>query len=167
MALQYNMGPGQPMYSPSRDIAYLYPQIVSHVESQLYQGPFKELTGWLSDSSVNEDDLAETVRRYCLFLNNAHKEPNQSVEQCLDMVGWFEMPAQARVAVMFYLGAAMTGSIFGAVRDVTKQNDEPPHVRYLTEMGDRVAEYMNSGPWRRAFIRFKAKWSNQRRRTTD
>lgn len=166
MPMQYNMGPGQPMYSPARDIAYMYPQIVQGVENRLYEGPFKPLSEYLKSQGVTEIELAEAVRVYCLFLNSAHKTPGQTVEQCLEEVGWMSQPPAARIAVMFYLGGALTGSFFQAIRDITKQGDDPAHVEALTVCGQRAARYMNAGWLRRAFLRFKAKWLTSAKSTS-
>jgi len=154
------------MYAPARDIAYLYPQIVEGVENRLYEGPFEPLSEYLKAQGVSEDDLAETIRVYCLFLNSAHQVPKQSVEQCLEEVGWFAQPAPARIAVMFYLGAAMTGSFFQAIRDVTKQGDDPAHVEAMTLCSERTASFMNAGSLRRTFLRFKARWLTSAKSTS-
>ena len=158
MALQYNMGPGQPMYAPHRDIAYLYPSLVEQVERRLYEGPFEPLSKWLDEEGVTYSELAHTVKVYCLFLNAAHKNPDQSVEQCLESVGWFECPGPARAALMFYLGAALTGSFFQAIRDVTKMGEDPGHVPALVATSNRVATYMNAGPIRRWWLRRYYRW---------
>jgi len=158
VSLQYNMGAGKPMYSPSRDIAYLYPELVATIEQRLYEGPFEPLKKLLEHNHITEDNLAEAIRVYCEFLNSAHKTPDQSVEQCLEASGWFAQDPLVRIAVMFYMGAAMTGSVFGAIRDTTRMGEEPPHIRTLTAAGERMARYMNAGWFRRVYLRVRARW---------
>lgn len=156
--LQFNMGPGQPMYAPARDIAYLYPHVTAQVEQRLYEGPFQPLSRWLRERGISDSVLADAVKVYCQFLNAAHQKPEQSVEECLEEVGWFSVPAEARIAIMFYVGAAMTGSFFQGIRDVTKEGENPRHMAALLAVGNRAARYANAGRLRRAFLRFLSRW---------
>ena len=156
--LQYNMGPGQPMYSPGRDIAYLYPHVVAQVEQRLYEGPFKPLSRWLQERGVTEFDLAKAVEVYCKFLNAAHQKPEQSVEECLEEAGWFQVPDEARIALMFYIGAAVGGSFFQGIREATREGETPRHMATILAVSNRAARYANAGWVRRAFLRFLSRW---------
>lgn len=155
-------------YAPARDVVYLYPDVIKGVEQRLYDAPFKPLHAWLAKEGVTEADIAETVRCYCLFLNAAHKDPDQSVEQCMEACGWFKCPAPARTAMMFYIGASMTGTFFKGIRDITPLGDDTtPEVLKLMQVADRVSQYASLGTMGRWWVRFKTKWLTRKRYHTD
>lgn len=165
MGLQYNMAVGQPKYSPQRDIAYLYPAIIEQCENRLYEGPFPALSRVLTDAGVTEDQLAECVRCYCELINAAHRRPGVPLEQCMEESGWFKQPDMARVALMFYIGSAMTGNMFSAIRDVTEINSRATGALTVESVEERAAKYANAGPLRRAYLRLRARWLTSRSST--
>lgn len=156
-------------YAPARDIAYLYPNVVQAMENMLYQQKFPVLKTWLQSEGVTEEELAKTVEAYCLFLNLAHKEPEETVEMCLERSGFTGMPAPAQVALMFYLGSIMTGTFFKGIRDITPLGgDTTFEVHQLVKMGERCADYAMKGRFGKWWVRtqmrlwpFKKKYTIQ------
>lgn len=154
-------------YAPGRDIVYLYPHVVEKVEQQLYLGAYAPLAEWLKEKGVTEDEMAETVRCYCLFLNAAHKNPEQSVEDVLHQCGFIDCSEPAQIAFMFYIGTIMTATFFKGIRDVVELGAETtPEVKGLLSMTDRVSRYFRRGPVGRWWARMKAKWYHRHKRYT-
>lgn len=152
-------------YNPSRDIVHLCAHVVATVEQQLYSGPFEPLAELLSTAGIDEEALAETVRTYCLFLNYAHQDPEEDVVDCMRRSGFLDQPALARIAMMFYIGSNITGTIFTALRDVTRLGaDAKPDINDLLEMGERVQTYLNRSRLQRWFIRLWRRWFPRRSR---
>lgn len=151
--------PHQVRYSPSRDIAYLYPNVVQTAENMLYERRYGPLHEWLDREGVTEDQLAETVQKFCLVLNEAHKNPEEDLYAVMDRIGFSEMPHSAQVALTYYIGTMMAGTFFQAIRDITPSGgDTTPEVVRLCRTGERMAEYAARGPLGRWWVRFKARW---------
>lgn len=143
-------------YAPARDICYLYPNVVSQAEEMLYQPRFAALQAWLDAEGVTEQDRATVVETYCLFLNAAHQNPEETIEDVMDRVGFSKIHPAAQVAFMFYIGTIMTGTFFKGIRDITPlEGDTTPEVQRLVQTGQRAADYALAGPIRRWWIRFK------------
>lgn len=150
-------------YSPARDVTYLYSAVVERAECALYDGKAKELTEWMRSTGVTDLDIAETIRIFALVLNDAHKNPKESLWDVMDRLKFNEQPAPARVALLYYIGALMTGSWFQAIREVVMLGDDTlPEIKRLTDTAERMAEYATLGPWGRRWVRFKRRWLTPR-----
>ncbi len=144
-------------YAPARDIAYLYPNVVESVEQMLYQMRHPVIKKWLSDEGITEEQLADAVQKFCLFLNAAHQNPEEGPEDVMERVGFLATAGPAQVAMMFLIGTTMAGTFFKAIRDITKLGSETStiEVQQLLQMGERVAAYGAAGPIGRWWIRLK------------
>jgi hypothetical protein len=114
-------GPGstaEAMYAPHRDLAYLYPNVVATAEELLrgVRDPFA--TSLLKTYGATDEDLAEAVRCFCLFLNGAADNPKEDILDVLDRVKFNSCHPAARIMLMNYIGTVLAANAFSAARDV-------------------------------------------------
>jgi hypothetical protein len=143
-------------YAPARDITWLYPNVMQTAENMLYDRRYEPLHNWLDEEGVTEEDLALTVEAYCKVLNAAHQNPEESLTDVMDRVGFSDMPIPAQVALTYYIGTMMAGTFFQGIRDVTpRYEDTTPEVIRLCKSGARMADYAARSPVGRWWIRMK------------
>lgn len=146
-------------YTPARDINYIYPHVVEHVEKLLYQGSNPAIQAMLTRAGVTEQDLADVVQAYCLFLNRAVEATGEDPVTALAACGWDDCLPEARLAFYFWIGATMSGIFFGGIREgVMLGEEKPPEIRDLLIMADRVQTYALAGRFRRWWLRLKHRY---------
>lgn len=156
MTLQLNVG--KIRYAPSRDIAYLFPSILSSVADRLEDAPSEDLNELLEGRQVTLDDLGAACEAYCNFINSSHQEPGQTMWDVLEECGWHDLKPEVRVAYLYYVGAMMTGTFFKGIRDAV-----PEHgviitpIQELLQAAQQFATYVTMPRWRRALCRW-SKW---------
>jgi hypothetical protein len=154
--LQLNVG--EVKYAPARDIVYLYPSVMQAVAARLEDAPFKPLHAILKERGVTLDDLGEAMRCYCVFMNAAHKDPDQQMWDVLTESGWNNCKPEAQIAVMYYAGVLLTGNFFKGVRDVVPLGGRAPAtVEGLMGAAKRLDAYLTM-PWWKKWIYHRAKW---------
>jgi len=154
--LQYNTGPGGLMYSPSRDFAYNYPQLVKCIINSFNVGRWPELVYTMSqahyaDRTLTEEEdafiwgkICEAKDVYCNFLNECCVDPDETVDQVLDRVGWNNLPEAAQITWLAMMGQVMTGQVFQGLRDVTYQGEGArSEVKELLQAGQAARRAMN------------------------
>lgn len=146
-------------YAPARDLVYLYPNIVAAAEELLYKPKMPFLRRLISEYDVENVELADAVRTFCLALNEAHKYPNKPFDEVLDDVGFMYAHPVARIALMYHIGTLCAGTFFQGIRDVVAAGDDTiPPVKRLLQTAQDAREYMDMGPIRGLFWRFKRRW---------
>lgn len=149
-------------YAPHRDIAYLYGPCVQAAEDMIFEGRDKELTEWLREEGVTEDDLGEALRAYCLALNAAHQNPDETWLDVLERTGFSSVKAPARIALMYYIGTVMAGTFFKGLRDVVELGDNTiPSIQRLIQTGENMARYLAKGRIRRWWHRLRMRKKNR------
>lgn len=152
-------------YAPHRDITYLYPNAVQVCENLLWEGRDKDIDRWMKSEGVTEDDLAETIRTFCLVLNEAHKSPEESWLDILKRTGFEDQPAPARIALMYYIGTTMAGTFFMGLRDVVPLGGETVEpVKRLCRTSEEIARYLALGRWGRKWYRLKRWWQGREKK---
>ena len=122
MTMQMVMG--EIKFAPSRDIVYIYPDVIRNAVDRLEDAPFKPLHDMLKEKGVTLDDLQQAVDAYCRFLAEAHENPEKSMWDVLGDCGWHDCKPEAQIAFMFYVGTLTGGIFFKGIRDVTVLGEE-------------------------------------------
>lgn len=149
-------GLSQVAYAPARDIAHLYPNVIQHAENFLYEKRTPALHEWIEREGVTEDELAETVRTFCVALNMAHQNPEDQWHDVLKKSGFEDQPEPAKIGFCYYIGTLMTTTFFMGLRDIVMLGDDTtPEIQRLGEAAEDMARYMNLGPLGRKWYRFK------------
>lgn len=142
-------------YSPARDIAYLHRDVALDVAKRLDQHLFPPLHAWLETAGVTDNDLFLANEAYTKYLLYIPENPNEQIVDVLQRAGWFDVKPEAQIAYMFYVGQAVSGSFFPALRDVLKAEDEPPiRIKQLVTAGRRLKLIMSMSRWTRFWYRW-------------
>lgn len=156
MTMQLNIG--EVRYAPSRDINYLFPQVILNVADRLEDGPFKPLHAWLEREGITMDDLGEAQGAYIRYMNAAHQDPDKKMFEVLEESGWNKCHWQAQVAVMYYTGIMMTGTFFKGIRDATPLGgDAITPTNELINAAKTLDWYLSMPSWQQWFYR-RFKW---------
>lgn len=124
-----------PVYSPQRDLAYIYApamrEAITALDEVNWSEPIREL---VSKLGITEDDIGEAVRR----LTEAHahfvNDPEvQTPNDALNKTGWYDLPAACRYLIYGRLGEVMLGGFFVALRDTSRLADESAQSREIAE----------------------------------
>lgn len=146
---------GQIKYAPSRDLMYLWPDVLRNVADRLEDAPFKPLHDLLTERGVTLDDLGEAAAAYSRFVRDAHNEPEKNMVKCLDDSGWNKVRPEAQIAYMFYAGSIITGVFWKGIRDATPEGgDIIPQVKSLMSAGRQLDAYIALTGWRRWLYRW-------------
>lgn len=136
------------LYNPGRDLAYAYPKMVSEVTQRFNSESWPALIGMTDQAGVTYDQLCDAMEAYCLFLNQAHQRPDESMAEVMVRSGWMSQPPAAQVAIMAMLGTVCSGQLFHAIRDLSKP-DGPAltNIAALAESGRRCKLLTYRAQW--------------------
>lgn len=116
-------GGGDP-YAPDRDIANVFPSIARQAAYYLDGTNWEPwLKDYLTATGTSIQDLGMAVEPFARFIGLTTDPDIPDVVTCLEMSGWFEAPAPARLAYMVVLAQLMTGFYFSAVRDSRRPHE--------------------------------------------
>lgn len=157
-----NLVVGEVRYSPARDIAYLWPSLLSTVADRLEDTHMPVLHQWLRDNSITLDDLGAAAKAYCEFINLSHQELDLGMQECLNKSGWEDVKPEAQVAYLFYAGALLTGTFFKGIRDAVPASDkrEMPVMDDLHQAARQFEAYVSMPGWQRKLCKV-SKWFNR------
>jgi len=128
-------GSDGPLYSPQRDLAYIYAPAMKEALTALdrvqWTEEIRELIGQLG---ITEADIALGVER----LVEAHKyfvnDSDVDVPvKALIYSGWYATPTAARYLIYGRLGEVILGGFFLALRDVTQQGKASPQAADIAD----------------------------------
>jgi hypothetical protein len=154
-----HQGSQDPYYAPARDIAYLYPAACQAVAGMLEDGKDAAIRKWCEQHKVGVGNLAEAMAAYCRFLNLAHQDPAETLEEAMTRSGWFDRPQAAQFAVLYYMGTVMTATFFQGIRDVMRLNEEPmDSIKHLMWAAQRALLYSRMSRWQRFAYRWCKPW---------
>ena len=157
MPLQYNMGPGGLMYSPSRDFAYQYPAMIKRMRENFNHHNCPELeavveAGMLATFEPKRPgdvpdvfgELDKANVAYSRFLEICCENPEETVADCLERSGFNDVHPAAQFGWLAMMGTIMTGQMFVGLRDITTRG--PTAVTDEQEMnqaGDEASDAIN------------------------
>jgi hypothetical protein len=132
----------------------MFPSIVENVADRLEEECFPVLHKWLKEQDVTSDELGEACRAYIEFMQTAHLNPDETCQQALERVGWFEVRDEARIAYIFYIGSQLMGTMWHGLRDVAAITDDVlDDMTRLTGLADRMQLALSKPKWRRRISR--------------
>jgi hypothetical protein len=153
---------GELKYAPARDIAYLFPSVVENVAQRIEKESFGPLTKILKEKNVTQAQLGQACATYAQFLVLASTEENMTLERALNEAGFFKCDPLAQIAVLFYVGATMSGTFYTGIRDVLEPNKPlPKQIRNITRWGQRARLLCSMTPTKRWFY-LKSKFLRRR-----
>lgn len=130
--LQYSQQGGDSRkYSPNRDIAYVFPQLITEAirgldDEDLWQGGIAD---YLKFRNITVEDIGKAAEAFAqgivLFTKFGHSSPREALGQA----GFFDTPEAAQDAIMMRIGQVITGAFFVAIRDTTPMGGQPPVMR--------------------------------------
>lgn len=147
--VHYNLAPGGLMYSPARDFAYNYPQLIKCIIDSFnadYWPQLTEVVGKAMDTSDDcaFDELCKAKEAYCQYINICCEDPTETVKDVLRRAGWFEIDDAAQAGWMAMMGYVMTGQLFGGLRDVTPEDQRArPEAEAMLEYGREARRVLN------------------------
>lgn len=125
MSLEARLEPGGKLFSPARDLRWIYPQAIKAVCEHFNKRAWPDLIDLAAREGADWDDLCDALDKYCNYLNASVTDPEKSLHQVLEQVGWFEQPPAAQIAIMAMLGRVVTGQLFDSLRSTTYLGEAP------------------------------------------
>lgn len=153
--MSLNLMVGEVKYSPARDIAYLWPNLLSTVADRLEDEQEPTLHEWLKSQGITMDDLGEAAGAYCKYINLCHSDLDSNMTECLEKSGWFEVKSEARIAYLYYAGALLAGTFFKGIREALPAEGDwkPPVLDELDKAARQFEAYVSAPPWKRWLCR--------------
>ncbi len=143
-----------PMYSPHRDVAYIYRSIIGHAFTGLEQANWEEWYGsYLKHHKTTEADLGEGAKCLADAINYfTGEEKALNTVEALTKAGFYKLPYPVQITIFARLGMVLTGTMFSGIRDVTQMGEEPPAEvgkREIVAEGIKVAARLRKTPLKR------------------
>lgn len=143
-------------YSPTRDIAYVWPSLCQAAVSGLAEQSWDPaLRKFIESAGCTEDDIVAAAAAYAGMFSHVGKpggtdDPFESLKRA----GFFDTNQAAQVAVVYSLGKVMTGAWLPAIYDVYVDGEAPPlSDSQLKEMAAKASRRMAGYAWLRRLRR--------------
>jgi len=138
------------LYNVNRDVAHNFGDVVREVADRLEDGRWPVVARYLEEKNVSMDELGEACRAFCLFVADAASKPKETMAECLQRCGWFDVREEAQFAYMAILGTVVSGYFWTGVREATL-GGQGPCLTYqdLRERGKECALLMAMPRWKR------------------
>lgn len=125
-----------PVYSPNRDLAYIYAPAMREALYALdevnWQGDIKSL---IEQLGVTEEDIGRTVealtKAHTMFVNDPTVH---SAVDALTVAGYYDCPAAARYLIHGRIGEVLLGGFFIALRDTSELGKESAQQREIADI---------------------------------
>ncbi len=132
--------PNAKAYAPGRDIAYVYPLLISDLQRRIEQKYSDGMLALMAKIRGKQELTPEEDEGLWREVNDAHmavvkfihgscKNPDQTLTEVLREAGYFEIAQDARAMWLAAFGAQGLAILFSAIRDVTVAGEHPP--KYL------------------------------------
>lgn len=122
------------LYSPERDLAYLFPALVREVFAALDASNW---TAWqkafFEQYAISEDDMGDTAKAFGDSLRLFLRNPNvDTIEIAMDRGGFAHRPAAEQAAFYEAVGASMVAGFFVCAKEATTIGQiSPLHTEYV------------------------------------
>ena len=149
----FNTKKGEVFYSPGRDFAYVYPEMLRSTLLAFNQGYWPKLFdayardmaskyGFDVERAFEELDKAKSA--YYSFVDHCCDSENDSVADVLAKVGWPDsLYHESMVTWLAMLGQVVTGQIYAGVREITTQGEVSEASKMLVKLGHDARRAMN------------------------
>ena len=126
--LQYTTGPGGLSYSPARDLAYNYPQMIASCVRCFNIEYWPELIARLVDvtGDTEEEVIAEIEKAQIAqleFLKICCENPEEDIADIYERSGWNAVSPEAQLGWTAMMGQVIMGQVFVGLRDITAAGD--------------------------------------------
>lgn len=116
-----------PMYSPNRDLAYVYMPFFREVVRYL---DFENMSPKLKEFCEKNDVTAEKLNIALKVVTDAHhnyivRAPEADLKTCLEEAGFNDVDYYAELVLFYTMGVSVNGGFFFALRDATQRFAEP------------------------------------------
>lgn len=144
------------LYNVNRDVAHNFDFVIQEVAKCLEERRWNALTNLAAEYKVSDETLGLACAALCKFVGVQADNPKESMAQCLARCGWLDLPEQARVVVMAYLGVITLGIHHKGVREATLDGRGPADsYKKLRWHGRQLVLLMRMPRWRRWLYRLK------------
>lgn len=131
----------QRAYSPNRDVAYLFPHVMTTVASWLTYRDFPELDMFLKENEASPETLGRACQKFCMAFHVAATKPGVSCSQAIADSGFREEKVSVQMAVLACFGAAFAGIHHTGVRDAMFGGTDP--LKTLHDFSKDAAETLD------------------------
>lgn len=146
---------GGPSYAPERDLAYVFPNVMSQVQRMLQSGQ-PEISKWLRTTGHTDKDIARALGVIRDTLRLIGARPAESPLDYLQEAGWETLDWQLRTAIMSYIGYVLFGNSLWAMGEVMEYG-APKHFELHRAMSDaeELVSYFNGSRLRKWIWKFR------------
>lgn len=133
------------MYSPDRDMAYLYPALLKEVFSHLDEVNWTpEFKAYCRLMHITEDDLGEAVGAFMESLRHFIRNIEvREIQQAFAAGGFDKIRPECRMAIYAKIGESMTAGFFVCGKQVTLQGDiSAMHGEYVDAIATARRAYL-------------------------
>lgn len=143
-------------YNPNRDLAYCFRDMALATADLLDEDRWPDhLREYLKHEHVNEETLGLASVAFCEFVCSS-VDPDETLQQALERVGWFELPNAAQTVYLACLGRAVASYFVVAVRQATTLGDPVPFdTGGLQSRAREVSDALCRSRWSRRWGRLK------------
>lgn len=146
-------------YNPSRDLAYVWPQIAKGAIMGFEAEVGCPVTQHhIQTYQLTEEELGEAAYRLAQFFKFAQSDEVNSVEEAMQKAGFTELSLAAQAAILVRLGMAVTGAAFYAIRDVVIPEDAPMTDKMMAKAGDAGRAAFARRSWWKRLWRWVSSW---------
>jgi hypothetical protein len=141
-------------FSPARDIAYFWPELIEHAYEGLLSNRWEDWYGdYLRAKGVTEKEVMDALVAYSKFCMLSCKTEITTPFDALTESGFFKCPLPAQLVVMAKFGQLCTGAFWAGIRSAQRQGEIPIEIQELCDKGLEVERQLS------------AKWSNREKAT--
>lgn len=157
MSLQARMTQGdQRLYNVNRDVAHNFDFVIQEVAKAVETGRWEALTTLAKAHQITDEQLGLACSALCKFIGVQADNPKESMAACLARCGWLDLPEQARMVVMCYLGMVTLGIHHAGVREATLEGVGPALTyKKLRWWGMKFSLLQKMPRWKRRLYRLK------------
>lgn len=125
-----------PMYSPQRDLAYIYAPAVTEALQALDEANWTpEMRDLLAQMGVTEEMIGLAAKD----LSQAHQllinvDGIDSAHDALTQAGWYNHPASVRSVIYARMGEVIMGGFLIAIRDISRYGEESAQTRQIADL---------------------------------
>lgn len=148
--------PQQAQYAPSRDVLYLWPNILDKAYQGLLGGSHTApcIKQVLAHCGTDDVQLAQAVQTFTEFFTRAQQfeKPLEGLEAC----GFFKLDAGAATALLAWVGLIGMASFWRAARNGTElDHDQHREVMRYRVFIELMTQYIGANRWKRFWLRRK------------
>ncbi len=121
--------------NPARDIAYFFPQLLTHLNKRCEKAEWAQLAPAIEGSGLSEDDLQHAAAVLGVFCRKALETNLKNPGEALEASGFGTVRPSAQHIIMIMLGQICLGAFWSGIRSSTPAGEEP---NSITEVADRA-----------------------------